>query len=93
LLEVVVKVERVEAKPLADRYRDELIVRAVADMQERGTRWWQGRQEDALVVAVRDFDGKVTVFDTVLKRAIELDARELPATAADVRAALDRTCA
>jgi len=88
-----VKVERVEAKPLADRHRDELIVRAVEDMQERANRWWQGRQGDALVIAVRDGEDKVTVFDTVLRRAIELDARESDfAEAADVRAALDRTC-
>jgi hypothetical protein len=93
-LEVVVKVERVEAKPLADKHRDELIVRAVEDMQERATHWWHGRQEDALIIAVRDGEGKVTVFDTILRRAIELDARESDfAEAADVRAALDRTCA
>jgi hypothetical protein len=87
------RVERVEAKPLTDRHRDELIVRAVADMQERATHWWQGRQEEALVIAVRNPDGGVSVFDAILRRAIELDARELPATVADVRAALDRTCA
>jgi hypothetical protein len=90
-----VKVERIEAKPLADRHRDELIVRAVADMQERATHWWQGRQEDALVIAVRNPDGGVSVFDTILRRAIEFDdVRESDfAEPADVRAALDRTCA
>jgi hypothetical protein len=88
-----VKVERVEARPLADKHRDELIVRAVADMQERATHWWQGQQEDAVVIALRDGKGNVRIFDAVLRRAVELDARELPATVADVRAALDRTCA
>jgi hypothetical protein len=85
------RVERVEAKPLADRHRDEMIVRAVADMQERASHWWQGRQEDALIIAVRDGEGKVTVFDTILRRAIELDARESDfAEPSDVRAALDK---
>jgi hypothetical protein len=90
-----VKVERVEAKSLADKHRDEMIVRAVADMQERATHWWQGRQEDALVIAVRNPDGGVSVFDTILKRAIEFDdVRESDfAEPSDVRAALDRTCA
>jgi NAD(P)H-hydrate repair Nnr-like enzyme with NAD(P)H-hydrate dehydratase domain len=88
-----VKVERVEARPLADKHRDELIVRAVEDMQERASHWWQGQQEDAVVIALRDGKGNVSIFDAVLRRAVELDARELPATVADVRAALDRTCA
>jgi hypothetical protein len=88
-----VKVERVEAKPLADRHRDEMIVRAVEGMQY-AKHWWHGRQEDALVIAVRDGKGNVSIFDAVLRRAIELDARESDfAEAADVRAALDRTCA
>jgi hypothetical protein len=87
------KVERVEAKPLADKHRDELIVRAVKDMQERANRWWHGRQGDALVIAVRNPDASVTVFDTMLRRAIELDEREGDfAEAADVRAALDKAC-
>jgi hypothetical protein len=88
------RVERIEAKPLADKHRDEMIVRAVADMQERATHWWQGRQKDALVIAVRNPDGGVSVFDTILKRAIEFDdVRESDfIEAADVRAALDRVC-
>jgi hypothetical protein len=88
------KVERVEAKPLADKYRDELIVRAVEGIQY-AKHWWTGRQRDSFVVALRDGKGNVRIFDAVLRRAVELDAREAVGltTAEDLRAALDRTCA
>jgi hypothetical protein len=88
-----VKVERVEAKPLADKHRDELIVRAVEGIRH-AKHWWTGRQRDSLVIALRDGEGRVTVFDAVLRRAVELDAREAVGltTAADIRAALDRVC-
>jgi len=88
-----VKVERVEAKPLADRHRDELIVRAVEGIQH-ARHWWTGRQRDSMVIALRDGEGNVSVFDAVLRRAIELDAREAVGltTAEDLRAALDKVC-
>ena len=84
-------VERYEGKPVRDDDRDLLIVQAVEGIQH-AKYWYTGRQRDSLVVAVRDGEGCVTVFDAVLKRAIELDASDLPATAADVRAALDKVC-
>ena len=84
------KVERVEAKPLADRHRDELIVRAVEGIQH-ARHWWTGRQRDSLVVALRDGEGNVSVFDAVLRRAVELDTGEAAGlTTADLRAALDK---
>jgi hypothetical protein len=86
-----VKVERYEGKPVRDEDRDLLVVEAVEGIRH-AKHWWTGRQRDSLVVALRDGEGKVTVFDAVLRRAVELDASELPATAADVRAALDRVC-
>jgi len=86
-----VKVERYEGKPVRDEDRDLLVVEAVEGIRY-AKHWWTGRQRDSLVIAIRDGEGKVTVFDAVLRRAVELDARELPATAADVRAALDKVC-
>ena len=83
------KVERHKGNPVGDEDRDLLVVEAVEGIRH-AKHWWTGRQRDSLVIAIRDGEGNVTVFDAVLRRAIELDARELPATAADVRAALDR---
>ena len=83
------KVERYEGKPVRDEDRDLLVVEAVEGIQH-ARHWWTGRQRDSMVIAIRDGKGNVTVFDAVLRRAIELDASELPATAADVRAALDK---
>ena len=88
------KVERYEGKPVRDEDRDLLVVEAVEGIRY-AKHWWTGRQRDSLVIAIRDGEGKVTVFDTVLKRAVERDAREAVGltTAEDLRAALDRTCA
>ena len=86
------KVDRYKGNPVRDEDRDLLVVEAVEGIRY-AKHWWTGRQRDSLVIAIRDGEGKVTVFDAALKRALELDAKELPATAADVRAALDRTCA
>ncbi len=83
------KVERYKGNPVSDEDRDLLVVEAVEGIRY-AKHWWTGRQRDSLVIAIRDGAGKVTVFDAVLRRAIELDASELPATAADVRAALDK---
>ncbi len=85
------KVERYEGTPVRDEDRDLLVVKAVEGIHHAKW-WWTGRQRDSMVIAIRDGAGKVTVFDAVLRRAIELDASELPATAADVRAALDKVC-
>jgi hypothetical protein len=83
------KVERYEGKPVRDEDRDLLVVEAVEGIQH-ARHWWTGRQRDSMVIAIRDGEGNVSIFDAVLRRAIELDASELPATAADVRAALDK---
>ena len=85
------KVERYEGKPVRDEDRDLLVVEAVEGIRH-ARHWWTGRQRDSMVIALRDGKGNVSIFDAILRRAIELDARELPATAADVRAALDRVC-
>ena len=85
------KVEWYEGKPVRDEDRDLLVVEAVEGIRH-ARHWWTGRQRDSLVIALRDGEGNVSVFDAVLRRAVELDAGELPATPADVRAALDRTC-
>ena len=85
------KVERYEGTPVRDEDRDLLVVEAVEGIQH-ARHWWTGRQRDSMVIAIRDGEGRVTVFDAVLRRAIELDASELPATAADVRVALDKVC-
>ena len=85
------KVERYEGKPVRDEDRDLLVIEAVEGIRH-ARHWWTGRQRDSMVIALRDGEGKVSVFDTVLRRAVELDASELPATAADVRAALDKVC-
>jgi hypothetical protein len=90
-LEVVVKVERYKGKPVSDEDRDLLVVEAVEGIQH-ARHWWTGRQRDSLVIALRDGEGNVSVFDAVLRRAVELNASELPATVADVRAALDKVC-
>jgi hypothetical protein len=83
------KVERYEGKPVRDEDRDLLVVEAVEGIRH-ARHWWTGRQRDSMVIALRDGEGNVSVFDAVLRRAVELDASELPATAADVRAALDK---
>jgi hypothetical protein len=85
------RVERYEGKPVRDEDRDLLVVEAVEGIRY-ARHWWTGRQRDSMVIALRDGKGNVSIFDAILRRAIELDARELPATAADVRAALDRVC-
>jgi hypothetical protein len=85
------KVDRYKGNPVSDEDRDLLVVEAVEGIRY-ANHWWTGRQRDSLVIAIRDGKGKVTVFDAVLRRAIELDASELPATVADVRAALDKVC-
>jgi hypothetical protein len=86
-----VKVERHKGNPVGDEDRDLLVVEAVEGIRH-AKHWWTGRQRDSIVIALRDGEGNVSVFDAVLRRAVELDASELPATAADVRAALDRVC-
>ncbi len=83
------KVERYKSNPVSDEDRDLLVVEAVEGIRY-AKHWWTGRQRDSLVIAIRAGEGHVTVFDAVLRRAVELDASELPATAADVRAALDK---
>jgi hypothetical protein len=89
-LEVAVKVQRYEGKPVRDEDRDLLVVEAVEGIRH-ARHWWTGRQRDSLVIAVRDGEGNVTVFDAVLRRAIELDASEAAGlTTADLRAALDK---
>jgi hypothetical protein len=87
------KVERYEGKPVRAEDRDLLVVEAVEGIQH-ARHWWTGRQRDSFVVALRDGEGNVTVFDAVLRRAVELDAREAVGltTAEDLRAALDKVC-
>ena len=84
------RVERYKGNPVSDEDRDLLVVEAVEGIRY-AKHWWTGRQRDSLVIAIRDGEGKVTVFDAVLKRAVELDAREAAGlTTADLRAALDK---
>ena len=83
------KVERYKGNPVSAEDRDLLVVEAVEGIRY-AKHWWTGRQRDSMVIALRDSEGNVTVFDAVLRRAIEIDASELPATPADVRAALDK---
>lgn len=87
------KVERYKGNPVSDEDRDLLVVEAVEGIRH-AKHWWTGRQRDSLVVALRDGEGNVTVFDAVLRRAVELDAREAVGltTAEDLRAALDKVC-
>jgi hypothetical protein len=83
-----VKVERYEGKAVRDEDRDLLVVEAVEGIRH-ARHWWTGRQRDSLVIAIRDGEGKVTVFDAVLRRAVELDAGEAAGlTTADLRAKL-----
>jgi len=88
------KVERYEGKPVRAEDRDLLVVEAVEGIRH-ARHWWTGRQRDSMVIALRDGEGNVSVFDAVLRRAVELDAVEAAGltTAEDLRAALDRTCA
>ena len=82
------KVERYEGKAVRDEDRDLLVVEAVEGIRH-ARHWWTGRQRDSLVIAIRDGEGKVTVFDAVLRRAVELDAGEAAGlTTADLRAKL-----
>ena len=84
------KVERYQAQVVRDEDRDLLVVEAVEGIQH-AKHWWTGRQRDSLVVALRDGEGRVTVFEAALRRAIELDASEAAGlTTADLRAALDK---
>ena len=84
------KVERYEGKPVRDEDRDLLVVEAVEGIRH-AKHWWTGRQRDSMVIALRDGEGNVSVFDAVLRRAVELDAREAAGlTTADLRAALDK---
>ena len=83
------RVERYEGKPVRDEDRDLLVVEAVEGIQH-ARHWWTGRQRDSMVIALRDGEGNVSVFDAVLRRAVELDAGEAAGlTTADLRAALD----
>jgi len=87
------RVERYEGKPVRDEDRDLLVVEAVEGIQH-ARHWWTGRQRDSMVIALRDGEGKVTVFDAVLRRAVELDMVEAAGlTTADLRAALDKVWA
>lgn len=84
------KVTHYEGKAVRDEDRDLLIVEAVEGIRH-AKHWWTGRQRDSLVVALRDGEGNVSVFDAVLRRAVELDATEAAGlTTADLRAALDK---
>lgn len=84
------KVQRYEGKAPRAEDRDLLVVEAVEGMRY-ANHWWTGRQRNALVVALRDGEGNVSVFDAVLTRAIELDKAEAATlTTADLRAALDK---
>jgi len=86
------KVDRYEGKPVRDEDRELLLVQAVEGMRH-AKHWWTGRQRDSLVIAIRDGEGNVSIFDAVLKRAVELDAGEAAGlTTADLRAALDKVC-
>ena len=89
-MEVVVKVQRYEGKSVRDEDRDLLVVEAVEGIRH-AKHWWTGRQRDSMVIALRDGEGNVSVFDAVLRRAVELDAGEAAGlTTADLRAALDK---
>lgn len=84
------KVERYEGKPVRDEDRDLLVVEAVEGIRY-AKHWWTGRQRDSMVIALRDGKGNVSVFDAVLRRAVELDASEAAGlTTADLRAKLDK---
>jgi hypothetical protein len=84
------KVEHYEGKLVRDEDRDLLVVEAVEGIRH-ARHWWTGRQRDSLVIAIRDGDGNVSVFDAVLRRAVELDAGEAAGlTTADLRSALDK---
>ncbi len=63
------KVERYKGNPVSDEDRDLLMVEAVEGIRY-ANHWWTGRQRDSLVIAIRDGEGKVTVFDAVPRRAI-----------------------
>jgi len=87
------RVERYEGKPVRDEDRDLLVVEAVEGIQH-ARHWWTGRQRDSMVIALRDGEGNVSVFDAVLRRAVELDMVEAAGlTTADLRAALDKVWA
>jgi hypothetical protein len=84
------KIERYEGKAVRDEDRDLLVVEAVEGIRH-ARHWWTGSQRDSMVIALRDGEGKVTVFDAVLRRAVELDAGEAAGlTTADLCAALDK---
>ena len=84
------KVERYEGKAVRDEDRDLLVVEAVEGIRH-ARHWWTGRQRDSIVIALRDGEGNVSVFDAVLRRAVELDAREAAGlTTADLRAELGK---
>ena len=84
------KVERYEGRPVRDEDRDLLVVEAVEGIRH-ARHWWTGRQRDSMVIALRDGDGNVSVFDAVLRRAVGLDAGEAAGlTTADLRSALDK---
>lgn len=84
------KIERYEGKAVRDADRDLLVVEAVEGIRY-AKHWWTGRQRDSMVVALRDGEGNVSVFDAVLRRAVELDAGEAAGlTTADLQAMLDK---
>lgn len=86
------KIDRYEGKAVRDEDRDLLVVEAVEGIRH-AKHWWTGRQRDSMVIAIRDGEGNVSVFDAVLRRAVELDATEAAElTTADLRAELDKVC-
>ena len=86
------KIERYEGKAVRDEDRNLLVVEAVEGIRY-ARHWWTGRQRDSMVIALRDGEGNVSVFDAVLRRAVELDAGEAAGlTTAYLRTALDKVC-
>lgn len=84
------KVERYKANPVRDEDRDLLVVEAIEGIRH-ARHWWTGQQRDSMVIALRDGEGNVSVFDAVLRRAVELDAGEAAGlTTADLRAELGK---
>jgi hypothetical protein len=82
------QVQLCERREARSEDRDLLLVQAV-ECVARAERWYYGRQRDSFVVALRERDGGVSVFEGVLNRTIQLDADEVGKLKADeVRAAL-----
>jgi hypothetical protein len=84
------RVTMCESRDVRQDDRDLLLVQAV-ECVHRAERWYYGRQRDAFVVALREKDGGVSIFEGVLQRTIQLDAEEVGSTSADaVRLAIGR---